>query len=132
MTTSSTGSPKKCSASSFKLLSTNAESSSARNCCLPSRKILSLPIKRLNAEAVICGAVANLSRAASPTKIEPSSVTLTTEGVNSCPSLLGIRRVSPSINWAIKLFVVPKSIPICTLIIYFHSVYMNLQIMPQN
>ena len=38
---------------------------------------------------------------------------LTTEGVRKWPSRLGIRRVSPLMNWAIRLLVVPKSMPIC-------------------
>ena len=74
-------------------------------------------MKRLKAEAVACGAVRSRSRAASPTSIVPSSATLTTEGVSVWPSRLGIRRVSPLINWATRLLVVPKSMPICAVMV---------------
>jgi hypothetical protein len=71
---------------------------------------------RLKVSATVSGYRLMRSLAVSPTYTFPSSSTLTTEGVRFFPSLLGMIFGPSSVKYAIKLLVVPKSIPT---IIYF-------------
>src|SRR5690606_7292381 len=71
-------------------------------------------MKRLKATAVRCGCVTRRAAAAAPMSSEPSSSRLTAEGVISWPRLFGISFDLPSCQTAIRLFVVPRSIPMAS------------------
>ena len=70
------------------------------------------PIKRLIANKVLFGLVTAWRFAGEPTKISPSSVNATTDGVVRSPSPFSITRALPPSSTATQEFVVPKSIPI--------------------
>ena len=75
---------------------------------------------RLKPAAVRSGWEISRSRAAAPTRMEPSSSTLTTLGVRYSPAALGMSSLLPPRHTAARLFVVPRSIPMmamaCTLL----------------
>ena len=89
-----------------------------------------LPINRLIEAIVFVGLVTACLLAGSPTLISPPSTKAITEGVVLLPSALGITTGSlPSITET-QEFVVPKSIPIILLIIFFLIINCISIIMP--
>src|SRR5690554_3419719 len=79
---------------------------------------------------VFVGLVTACRFAGSPTLISPPSTNAITEGVVRFPSALGITVGSlPSIT-ATQELVVPKSIPIILLIIYFLLLFFNFYMRP--
>jgi hypothetical protein len=72
---------------------------------------MSVPIKRLKVAAVRCGCVMSRSFAICPTRISPFSSTLTTDGVLLALIAFGIISGPFSLQYATRLFVVPRSMP---------------------
>ena len=81
------------------------------------------PIRRLIANKVLFGLVTAWRFAGAPTKVSPSSVNATTDGVVRSPSPFSITRGLPPSKTATHEFVVPKSMPMILPIINLHYFY---------
>src|SRR6201996_4725645 len=111
MMTSSTFSPVACSASALSARSTSADRSSGRYCTPASASFCPVPIRRLNEAALRFGCVTRRSRAVAPTSRLPSASTDTADGVSMLPCTLGMGVGTPSLSQAMRLLVVPRSMP---------------------
>src|ERR1700761_8228780 len=111
MMTSSTFSPVACSASALSARSTSADRSSGRYCTPASASFCPVPIRRLNEAALRFGCVTRRSRAVAPTSRLPSASTETADGVSTLPCTLAMGVGTPSFSQAMRLLVVPRSMP---------------------
>ena len=70
-----------------------------------------MPIRRLNEAALRFGCVTSRSRAVAPTSRLPSASTETADGVSTLPWTLAMGVGTPSFSHAMRLLVVPRSMP---------------------